>query len=75
MQSDKRAARRRYSDEIKARVMAECDAPGASVAKVAMSHSVDLGHGGQRFLRDPGALPRVAHNIAKGCGRSWVERP
>jgi len=34
MASDKRASRRRYSEELKARVMAECGVAGASVAKV-----------------------------------------
>jgi transposase len=41
MASGKAAARRRYGEEFKARVMAECDAPGASVAKVAMSHGIN----------------------------------
>jgi len=41
MASDKRASRRRYSEEIKARVMAECEAAGSSVAKVAMSHGIN----------------------------------
>jgi len=33
--------RRRYSAELKAEVLAQCDAPGASVAKVAMSHGIN----------------------------------
>ena len=33
--------RRRYSAELKAQVLAECEAPGASVAKVAMSHGIN----------------------------------
>ena len=33
--------RRSYSDEFKAQVMAECEEPGASVAKVAMSHGIN----------------------------------
>ena len=41
MASDKAATRRRYDDEHKAQVVAECDAPGASVAKVAMSHGIN----------------------------------
>lgn len=41
MASDKVAGRRRYSEELKAEVMAECDAPGASVAKVAMSRGIN----------------------------------
>jgi transposase len=41
MEGDKPATRRRYSAEVKALVMAECDAPGASVAKVAMAHGIN----------------------------------
>ena len=33
--------RRSYSEAFKAQVMAECEAPGASVAKVAMSHGIN----------------------------------
>ena len=33
--------RRRYSDQLKAEVIAECDAPGASVAQVAMSRGIN----------------------------------
>lgn len=40
MASDK-VVRRRYSEPHKAQVLAECDAPGASVAKVAMSHGIN----------------------------------
>lgn len=40
MASDTVTRRRRYSNELKAEVMAECDAPGASVAKVAMLHGI-----------------------------------
>jgi len=35
------ASRRHYSAELKAEVMAQCDAPGASVARVAMSHGIN----------------------------------
>lgn len=45
MTSDRPASgpgsRRRYSAELQAQVMAECHAPGASVAKVAMSHGIN----------------------------------
>ena len=41
MASDKTATRRRYSAELKAQVMAQCEVPGASVAKVAMSHGIN----------------------------------
>ena len=35
------ASRRHYSTELKAQVLAQCDAPGASVAKVAMAHGIN----------------------------------
>ena len=41
MASDKVVGRRRYSEELKTEVMAECDAPGASVAKVAMARGIN----------------------------------
>ena len=45
MASDKTASRpktrRSYSEEFKTRVLAECQEPGASVAKVAMSHGIN----------------------------------
>jgi transposase len=41
MASDRAATRRRYDDDLKALVVAECGAPGASVAKVAMSHGIN----------------------------------
>ncbi len=41
MASDRAVTRRRYDDELKAQVVAECGAPGASVAKVAMSHGIN----------------------------------
>jgi len=34
-------SRRRYSAELKAQVLAQCDERGASVAKVAMSHGIN----------------------------------
>ena len=34
-------ARRSYSDQFKAQLLAECEAPGASVARVAMSHGIN----------------------------------
>jgi transposase len=63
MTSDKTATRRRYSQEFKAQVMGECDVPGASVAKVAMSHGINANivHGWRKLARESGAalsLPR-----------------
>jgi transposase len=41
MASDKVVSRRRFGAEVKAQVLAECEAPGASVAKVAMAHGIN----------------------------------
>jgi transposase len=54
MTSGTTATRRRYSQEFKAQVMGECDAPGASVAKVAMSHGINTNivHGWRKLARE-----------------------
>jgi transposase len=41
MASDRVVSRRRFGAELKAQVLAECEAPGASVAKVAMAHGIN----------------------------------
>ncbi|WP_375136356.1 IS66-like element accessory protein TnpA [Azohydromonas australica] len=53
----KPATRRRYSAAMKAQVMAECDAPGASVAKVAMAHGINANvvHRWRQLAREDGA--------------------
>ena len=58
MANDKSATRRRYSSEMKSTVMAECAEPGASVAKVAMSHGINANvvHGWRKLAREGGAL-------------------
>lgn len=55
MTSDKAVTRRRYSRDFKAQVVAECGAPGASVAKVAMSHRINTNivHGWRKLARQP----------------------
>src|SRR5574337_359932 len=67
MASDKPASgpgsRRRYSAQLQAQVMAECDAPGASVAKVAMSHGINANvvHRWRQLARQgEAALPAAA---------------
>ena len=56
MASDKATTRRRYDDELKAQVVAECGAPGASVAKVAMSHGINANvvHRWRQLAREGG---------------------
>jgi transposase len=41
MTSEKTDRRRQYSTAVKTQVLAECDEPGASVAKVAMLHGIN----------------------------------
>lgn len=69
MASGKVVRRRRYGDEFKAQVLAECDTPGASVAKVAMAHEVNanvvrrwrqLARGGGQVTRKPSEFVPVA---------------
>jgi len=49
-------SRRRYSAELKAQVLAQCDAPGASVAQVAMSHGINANvvHRWRQLVREGG---------------------
>jgi transposase len=51
---DKLIQRRNYSAEFKAQVVAQCNEPGASVAKVAMSHGINdnLVHGWRKLARE-----------------------
>lgn len=52
-------SRRRHKDELKHKVLAECSVPGASVAKVAMTHGLNanLVHKWRRTLQP--AVPAI----------------
>jgi transposase len=67
MASEQTARRRCYSTEMKAQVLAECDAPGASVAKVVMSHGINANvvHGWRK-------LARGSSEVAVAGGREFV---
>ncbi len=41
MKDSKTISRRRHSAELKALILSECAAPGASVARVALSHGIN----------------------------------
>lgn len=58
MTSEKITTRRRYGVEFKAQVIAECGVPGASVAKVALSHGINTNivHGWRKLDRQSGAI-------------------
>ena len=57
MGCEKTATRRRYGADAKARVLAECDEPGMSVAKVAMAHGINANvvHRWRQLTRDSAA--------------------
>ena len=54
MEVERSRKRRRYSSELKAQILAECGAPGASVAKVALSHGINANivHGWRKHSRN-----------------------
>ena len=54
MATERVVLRRRHSAELKTVVLQQCAAPGASVAKVAMSHGVNANvvHGWRRLARE-----------------------
>jgi transposase len=83
MTSDKTTTRRRYGADFKAQVVGECNARGASVAKVAMSHGINTNvvHGWRKLAREAGAaspapshefvpvaLPAAPLQSVAGCG-------
>ena len=61
MESERSRKRRRYSAELKAQILAECEAPGASVAKVAISHGINANivHGWRKLSRQGDAAMDV----------------
>lgn len=58
MATENSRKRRRHGAELKAQVLAECNAPGASVAKVAMAHGINANivHGWRKQARKAGAV-------------------
>lgn len=66
----KQVARRRHDAELKRQVLAECEAPGASVARIALEHGLNanLVHRWRRIAegreRGTHAPPRAAQFIA-----------
>lgn len=59
MTSEKKQTRQRYDAATKARVVAECDEPGASVAKVALAHGINANvvHRWRQLTREAKATP------------------
>ena len=65
------APRRRHGAELKAKVLAECDAPGASVAAVAHSHDLNanLVHKWRRQTVGAGTM------LTRACEAAFVQLP
>ena len=81
MEEAKRVARRKHDAELKARVVAECTAPDASVARVALEHGLNanLVHRWLRIAqgRERGrqAVQRVEQFIAVPMATAAVASP
>ena len=62
MTSGTTKTRRRYDAQLKAQILAECAAPGASVAKVAISHGINdnVVHRWRQLAREAGAVSVAA---------------
>jgi transposase len=54
-----RKRRRRYGQELKTQILAECEQPGVSVAQVAMAHGINANivHGWRKLARQSVAAP------------------
>ena len=61
METEQSRKRRQYSPQLKAQILAECDVPGASVAKVAMAHGINanLVHGWRELARQSDTSKRL----------------
>ena len=74
MASESRPRRKRHSAELKAQVLAECAVPGASVARVAMSHGINANvvHRWRQLVREGGStlvkMPMAAAMATAGDG-------
>ena len=74
MAAERVVLRRRHSAELKTLMLQQCAAPGASVAKVAMSHGVNANvvHGWRKLARerDGAALPPPGPALPAQTGAS-----
>ena len=70
MEQERVNVRRQHSAHLIALVLEQCAAPGASVAKVAMSHGLNANmvHGWRKDQRDAGGVARPA-SLPKGAAQ------
>ena len=74
----KTVTRRRHGDDLKAKVLRECERPEASVAAVAMAHGLNanLVHKWRRMENQAcRAVPAVAEFLALPLGSSCLPAP
>ena len=75
-----RKRRRRYGQELKTQILAECEQPGASVAQVAMAHGINANivHGWRKLARQADAVGApvrfVPVTVAPACREPVDER-
>ena len=74
MTTESKRRRLERSPELKAMVLAECERPGASVAKVAMAHGVNanLVHGWRRLERERRQAASAALDEVRGAAEGPV---
>ena len=79
MTREKAGTRRRYGKNVEAQVVAECEAPGASVAKLAMAHGINANivHGWRKLARQrsQAVVSKPAEFIAVAVAPAQVKTP
>ena len=77
MAAERVVLRRRHSAELKTLVLEQCAAPGASVAKVAMSHGVNANivHGWRKLARERGSAALWPPGPATLPGKTAASEP
>jgi transposase len=78
MTSEKKQTRRRYDAATKARVVAECNEPGASAARVALAHGINANvvHRWRQLAREGKAVaPNTGEFIALPLMASTIGAP
>jgi transposase len=78
MTSEKKQTRRRYDAATKARVVAECNEPGASAARVALAHGINANvvHRWRQLAREGKAVaPNTGEFIALPLMASAIGAP
>ena len=75
MTTEPKRKRQARSPEMKAKILAECDRPGASIAKVALAHGVNanLVHGWRRLERERQQAATSAVTATSAAAPSIVE--